>query len=93
MRPAQRLFLLFLVLGFILASPPRGDAPRAAVAQRLPNVIIVYADDLGYADIGSFSARNDGARPRTPSLDRMAAEGVRLTNFYAAQAVCSINRS
>jgi arylsulfatase A len=92
MRPAQRLFLLFLVLGFILASPHRGDAPRAALAQRLPNVIIVYADDLGYADIGSFSTRNDGARPRTPNLDRMAAEGVRLTNFYAAQAVCSASR-
>jgi arylsulfatase A len=92
MRPAHRLFLLFLVLVFILASPHRGDAPRAALAQRLPNVIIVYADDLGYADIGSFSTRNDGARPRTPSLDRMAAEGVRLTNFYAAQAVCSASR-
>ena len=92
MRPNQRLFLLILLLGFILASPSRGDAPRAAAAQRLPNVIIVYADDLGYADIGSFSTRKDAARPRTPNLDRMAAEGVRLTNFYAAQAVCSASR-
>ena len=92
MRPNQRLFLLILLLGFILASPSRGDAPRAAVAQRLQNVIIVYADDLGYADIGSFSTRKDAARPRTPNLDRMAAEGIRLTNFYAAQAVCSASR-
>ena len=92
MRPNQRLFLLILLLGFILASPSRGDAPRAAVAQRLPNVIIVYADDLGYADIGRFSTRKDAARPRTPNLDRMAAEGIRLTNFYAAQAVCSASR-
>jgi arylsulfatase A len=92
MRPTQRLFLLILLLGTILASPSRGDAPRAAVAQRLPNVIIVYADDLGYADIGSFSTQQDAARPRTPNLDRMAAEGVRLTNFYAAQAVCSASR-
>jgi arylsulfatase A-like enzyme len=92
MRPSQRLFLLILLLGFILASPSRGDAPRAAAAQRLPNVILVYADDLGYADIGSFSTRKDAARPRTPNLDQMAAEGVRLTNFYAAQAVCSASR-
>ena len=72
MRPNQRLFLLILLLGFILASPSRGDAPRAAAAQRLPNVIVVYADDLGYADIGSFSTQKDAARPRTPNLDRMA---------------------
>jgi arylsulfatase len=91
MRPTRHLFLLLLVLGFILW-PHRGDAPRAAVAQRLPNVIIVYADDLGYADIGSFNTQKDAARPRTPNLDRMAAEGIRLTHFYAAQAVCSASR-
>ena len=64
-------------------------APRA---QRLPNFVIVYADDLGYADIGSFSTRTGASRPRTPHLDRMAAEGIRLTNFYVAQAVCSASR-
>ncbi len=61
-------------------------------AQRPPNFVIVYADDMGYADIGPFSARTGAARPRTPNLDRMAAEGVRLTNFYVAQAVCSASR-
>jgi arylsulfatase A len=62
-------------------------------AQRPPNFIIVFADDLGYADIGPFSERPGGARPRTPHLDRLAAEGVRLTNFYVAQAVCSASRA
>jgi len=58
-------------------------------AQRLPNFIIVYADDLGYADIGSFGATGY----QTPNLDRLAAEGIRLTNFYVAQAVCSASRA
>jgi arylsulfatase A-like enzyme len=66
--------------------PARGE-------QRLPNFVIVFADDLGYADIGSFSTRARRERPRTPNLDRMAAEGVRLTNFYVAQAVCSASRA
>ena len=61
-------------------------------AQRLPNFIVIFADDLGYADIGPFSTSKGAARPSTPNLDRMAAEGVRLTNFYAAQAVCSASR-
>ena len=65
-------------------------APRA---QRLPNFIIVYADDLGYADIGTFSTLTGASRPRTPHLDRMAAEGIRLTSFYVAQAVCSASRA
>lgn len=65
----------------------------ASAAQRPPNFIIVFADDLGYADIGSFSERTGTARPRTPNLDRMAAEGVRLTHFYTAQAVCSASRA
>ncbi|HET7219439.1 MAG TPA: sulfatase [Vicinamibacterales bacterium] len=62
-------------------------------AQRPPNFIIVFADDLGYVDIGPFSERQGAARPRTPNLDRMAAEGIRLTNFYVAQAVCSASRA
>ena len=68
----------------------RQPAPRP---QRPPNFVIVYADDLGYADIGSFGTRTDASRPQTPNLDRMAAEGIRLTNFYVAQAVCSASRA
>jgi arylsulfatase A len=85
---------LFALL-FVLAFGWHGQARRAGAAvgaQRLPNVIIVYADDLGYADIGPFSTSLAAARPRTPNLDRMAAEGIRLTNFYVAQAVCSASR-
>ena len=58
-------------------------------AQRAPNFIIIFADDLGYADVGAFGA----TAYQTPHLDRMAREGVRLTNFYSAQAVCSASRA
>jgi len=70
-----------------------GHGTVRPLAQRLPNFIIVYADDLGYADIGPFSDLPKATRPATPNLDRMAAEGVRLTSFYVAQAVCSASRA
>lgn len=54
-----------------------------------PNVIVILADDLGYGDLGC-----DGGRIiRTPNLDRMAAEGVRLTDFYASANVCTPSRA
>jgi arylsulfatase A len=67
---------------------PGGGFAQAADASR-PNFVIVYADDLGYADIGCFGATDIA----TPHLDRMAAEGCRLTSFYVAQAVCSASRT
>ena len=54
-----------------------------------PNVVIIYIDDMGYADIGPFGAKGYS----TPNLDRMAAEGMKFTSFYSAQAVCSASRS
>ena len=59
-----------------------------AAEDRPPNVVIVYCDDMGYADIGPF-----GAEVETPHLDRMAAEGRAFTSFYSAQAVCSASRA
>ena len=54
-----------------------------------PNVVIVFTDDQGYQDLGSFGSPNIS----TPHLDQMAKEGIKLTNFYAAQAVCSASRA
>jgi len=65
-----------------------GTAPLYAAPQR-PNVVVVYADDLGYADIGSFGALGI----ETPNLDRLAREGRRFTNFHVAQPVCSASRT
>lgn len=52
-----------------------------------PNFLIVVADDLGYSDTGPF-----GSEIKTPALDRIAKEGIRLTNFHTASA-CSPTRS
>jgi arylsulfatase A len=54
-----------------------------------PNVIVIFMDDMGYADIGPFGAEGY----ETPNLDRMAAEGRKFTDFYVTQAVCSASRA
>lgn len=56
---------------------------------RKPNFIVILADDLGYGDLGC----DGGTVIRTPNLDRMAAEGVRLTDFYASANVCTPSRA
>ena len=58
-------------------------------ADRLPNFIIIFIDDLGYGDIGPFgSTIND-----TPNLDQMAKEGLKFTSFYSAAPVCTPSRA
>jgi len=54
-----------------------------------PNIIIIFTDDQGYGDVVSFGA----TQFTTPHLDKMASEGMRFTQFYAAQAVCSASRA
>lgn len=54
-----------------------------------PNIVLIYADDMGYGDLGCYGA----TKIRTPNLDAMAAEGVRFTDFYVAQPVCSASRA
>ncbi len=61
----------------------------AAEPTRPPNIVIVFADDLGYADVGCFGAKG----LTTPNLDRLAEQGVRFTDFHAAQPVCSASRA
>src|SRR5262245_8630991 len=53
-----------------------------------PNFVLIYADDLGYGDLGCYGSKNP-----TPNLDRMAREGMRFTDFYVSQAVCSASRA
>lgn len=63
-------------------------AASVSVAGRKPNVVLIYADDLGYGDLGCY-----GGRIATPHLDRMAREGMRFTNFLSANPVCSPSRA
>jgi arylsulfatase A-like enzyme len=57
--------------------------------KRPPNVVVIFADDLGYGDLGCFGHPTI----KTPNLDRMASEGLRLTQFYVAECVCTPSRA
>ena len=70
-----------------LLSPIFGSEDAQAAKQ--PNLIVIMCDDLGYADVG-FNGCKDIP---TPNIDRMAREGARLTNFYAAAPICTPTRA
>src|SRR5687768_4830728 len=82
----QRTLSLLLVMVIWLWSI--SDSPLEA-AQRPPNIVIILADDLGYGDLGCYGHPTI----RTPNLDRMAAEGMRFTDFYVAACVCTPSRA
>ena len=66
-----------------------GTSPSNQVAPPLPNVIVMMVDDLGWGDIGA----NGGTVIKTPHIDALAAQGVRLTDGYVSAAVCSPSRA
>ncbi|QGJ70769.1 C-terminal region of aryl-sulfatase [Planctomycetales bacterium 10988] len=61
----------------------------SASAEKQPNFIIIFADDLGYGDLGCYG----NPTIATPNLDRMAAEGMKFTQFYSAACVCTPSRA
>jgi len=61
---------------------------RAAATPRKPNIVVIYADDLGYGDLSCYGA----TRLRTPNLDRLAARGTRFTNAHSPSATCTPSR-
>lgn len=86
----DRFFILFfrpIALGLILLYFS-GCTKKDGVSDK-PNIIIIFTDDQGYQDVGCFGSPDI----ETPHLDQMAREGIRLTDFYAAQAVCSASRA
>ncbi len=76
----KNLGLLFLILITTIAHT--GETPR-------PNVILIFIDDMGYGDVGF----NGATVPQTPNLDKMAAEGMKFTDFYVGCAVCTGSRT
>jgi len=79
MRPCPLSLALLALLGAALPAP---------AAERRPNVILIVADDLGYAELGCYGQK----KIKTPRLDRMAKEGLRFTQFYAGSPVCAPSR-
>jgi arylsulfatase A-like enzyme len=63
-------------------------AAGARAGEPLPNVVLIYADDLGYGDVSAYGA----TRYQTPHVDSLAAQGLRLTNAHAAAATCTPSR-
>lgn len=84
-RAAQRHIVALLLTASlaVLASCAGGSEARR------PNFVVIFIDDLGYGDIGPFGSETND----TPNLDRMAAEGMRLTSFYVAAPVCTPSRA
>jgi arylsulfatase A len=73
-------------LGFLSCNPSKDKVSKN---EKLPNVIHIFADDLGYGDLGCFGAKDI----KTPNIDRIAVEGIRFTEFYSASPVCSPSRA
>lgn len=80
-----RLFV-FTVFVFLFGCSQR--EPKSIGAREMPNVIIIYLDDLGYGDVGAYGATS----LKTPNFDRLANEGLRFTNAYATSATCTPSR-
>lgn len=85
-RPYQYIPVTMVIL---LGLGLMGGATRLAAAERLPNIIVILADDLGWGDVSASGAKDI----RTPNIDRIAREGVTFSNFYANSCVCSPTRA
>lgn len=78
--------LLFVPLAVMLISCTRTDS--GPVVEGLPNIVIIYTDDVGYGDVGAYGA----VGVETPNLDRLAEGGLKFTNAYATSAICTPSR-
>lgn len=84
----RSIWLSFAFFCLLCASAPLRETCLCA-AETSPNVVLILADDLGYADLGVYGAQGF----TTPNIDRLAREGMRFTDFHVAQGVCSASRA
>jgi arylsulfatase A-like enzyme len=78
-----------LTLAALLVAPSAATQSASSPPVQRPNFVIIFADDLGYGDLGCYGHPTI----RTPHLDRMAREGMRFTDFYSAAEVCTPSRA
>lgn len=76
-----------MLIALLICNPVKSHAVDKNPSGK-PNIILLFIDDLGYGDLGCFGSE----KIRTPNIDRMAAEGMRFTSFYA-QTVCGPSRA
>src|SRR5438552_1878742 len=84
MKPSWSSLLRSLAIGLIFVA-----VSALAASRPLPNIVIIFTDDQGYADVGVFGAKGF----QTPNLDRLASQGRIFRNFHVAQPVCSASRT
>jgi len=85
-----QLSMLRILIACLTLALTGGSLSQAATpASQTPNIVVIFIDDMGYADIGPFGE----TRFRTPHLNRMAGEGRRFTDFVVSSAVCSASRA
>ncbi len=84
-----KLFMVFLFLASCQSAKKNQIKDAEARAEFSPNIIIIFCDDMGYADISPFGA----TAGLTPNLDKMAEEGMKFTDFYSAYATCTCSRA
>src|SRR5215831_18098251 len=70
-----------------VATTPLVTAFQRGQTQQPPNIVIIYADDMGYGDLHVY-----GSDLSTPNIDKLAGEGIRFTNWTSADPVCSPSR-
>ena len=85
----RRYFLKTVGIGAAAAMLPGNLSTAGAASKRKPNVVLILVDDLGWTDVGCFGSKYY----ETPNIDRLAAQGMKFTNGYAACAVCSPTRA
>ena len=80
--------ILLILTTLLLCAATDGLASSAQASAR-PNIVFVFVDDQGYYDLGCYGA----TEVATPRIDRLATEGLRFTDYYAAAPICSPSRA
>jgi len=85
----KSIFNFLPIIIFFLAIACSTQIQKSENENKSPNFVVVFIDDMGYGDAGCYGATGYV----TPNIDKLAAEGMRFTNFYSAQPVCSASRA
>jgi len=88
LQPIARTLIFCLAAATTIFSTKGQSITAQLAAPRKPNIIFILADDLGYGDLGCYGQ----IKIKTPNLDRLAAQGIRFTSFYAGSTVCAPSR-